>query len=745
MSAPELPGPGKRRSKKGCLTCRTRRKKCDETHDAQTGACQRCIQGAWTCAWPDPSEGRPTKRAREGSSEGASSERGGAPAGPSTAASSYPVASTSSAPAATFPHFPSTAASSSSPAANSHYAPPPPQTFAHPGPPAPPYFSLPVPPAAPTSFAPPALGPPPSFDPPPHPAPLPAFDASAFPAIPPPGGSDTSYAVPPFNLAAFSPFADLSHGLNGVDDFFQTLDLEIAGWDSLPTATASAAPSPAELPISSALAASEPSTLVDADDPDKIDSVDPTYNALNDAYLSSLAKPLRDVAVQRVYKTSTSSELNRNAAMAICLLYRIRAQQNQPKHDGDPTEAAAHERQLRAKADRYFQRALNHVHQQTIPLGAKLLALVDLYEHQFISVGAGAASFIRLLGEHFITELGRPLLDLSSVRDPETLLLAIFGWHDVVRCITSGKRRVLFTYTCLPGEPSAADSSVLVDDVNSVVCELPVLLGLPVGLMVCAAAISNLSAERDALPDEVVKAKAAAIETAIRGWRPPALSAHDLADSAKFLERISTGEMWRHAVIIYLYQSVWAHGPLSHVILAALQQILHIGARVLATYEPSSSMLPAPPPPTSAAAGTGVDSTSTSSTAAASSAAAPRPYPQAPLPTAATTTAFAESRSTSTSDEAAGAGSSSSVSTSTMAHLFSPLSRAIPFFLAGTCALLPSERALCVRGLQACGPLKGYVDDVAALERVWALQNDKGWLRDWREVLEEEKLAVAFM
>lgn len=330
------------------------------------------------------------------------------------------------------------------------------------------------------------------------------------------------------------------------------------------------------------------------------------------------------------------------------------------------------------------------------------------------------------------------------MRDPETLLLAIFGWHDVVRCITSGKRRVLFTYTCLPGEPSAANPSVLVDDVNSVLCELPVLLGLPVGLMLCAAAIANLSAERDALPDEVVKAKAAAIETAIRGWRPPALSAHDLADSAKFLERISTGEMWRHAIIIYLYQSVWAHGPVSHVILAALQQILHIGARVLTSYEPSSSMLPAPSTTTASAAAPGLGPDSTSTAAAAGSTAAPRPYPQAPLPTAATTTAFAESRSMSTSDEAAGAGSSS-VSTSTMAHLFSPLSRAIPFFLAGTCALLPSERALCVRGLQACGPLKGYVDDVAALERVWALQNDKGWLRDWREVLEEEKIAVAFM
>ncbi|BGP47012.1 hypothetical protein JCM10450v2_002864 [Rhodotorula kratochvilovae] len=687
MSTHELPGPGKRRSKAGCLTCRQRRKKCDETHaDDHGGACQRCIQGAWQCAWPPPREARPPKVFERGSKR---PRVDGAPSGDEQQATSAagPVASTSAQPYLPATSEQAVASSSSGLPAGFLAAAPPPTTAS---------FVPPVAPAPASTLA--------------QHAPLPAFDSAAFPAFPP-ADAATHFALPAYNAVSFNPFADLSHSLNGVDDFFQSLDLEIAGWDSLATASATAEPSPAGA-LGDPPPAPAVQLLADAGDNEKIGWVDPTYNALNDAYLGSLAKPLRDVAVQRVYKTVISNELGRNAAMAI---------QSQKKLCDNPVGEAVdaqQQAQLRAMADRYFQRALDHVHHETIPLGAKLLALVDLYEHQFISVGAGAAAFIRLLGEHFIQELGRPLLDLSSIRDPEKLLLAIFGWHDCIRCITSGKRRILFAFSYLPGEPTAPGSSVLIDDVNSVVCEMPVLLGLPVGLMLCAAAIANLSAERDALPDELVKAKATAIEAAVRGWRPPALSAHDLPDSAKYLERISTGEMWRHAIIIYLYQSVWRHGPISCVILAAVQQILQIGARVLHDYEPSPSMAPAAPD--------------------GANGSPPRPYPHVPLPTAATTTAFAEALSSS---DVPG----SSISARTMSTLFSPLSRAIPFFLAGTCALLPSERALCLRGLQACGPLKGYLDDIAALERVWQLQDETGWLRDWREVLEEEKMPVAFM
>lgn len=210
-------------------------------------------------------------------SDGGSSDRAGPVAGPSTGSSGYSVASTSAA----YPGGPFAPAASTSTA--SHFTPL--GSFASTAPPAPPFYlppptipSLPLPP--PPSFAAPSAGVSP-------PQPAPAFDAAAFPAIPQQSDAsapltatpDTgvSFSVPSFNLAAFSPFADLSHGLNGVDDFFQSLDLEIAAWDSLPTATGSAEPSPAEQPSITALgSAGAPPPPADADENERIDSVDPT-------------------------------------------------------------------------------------------------------------------------------------------------------------------------------------------------------------------------------------------------------------------------------------------------------------------------------------------------------------------------------------------------------------------------------------------------------------------------------------
>lgn len=37
------------RAKTGCFTCRARRKKCDETRDANTGGCQRCLKSGIEC------------------------------------------------------------------------------------------------------------------------------------------------------------------------------------------------------------------------------------------------------------------------------------------------------------------------------------------------------------------------------------------------------------------------------------------------------------------------------------------------------------------------------------------------------------------------------------------------------------------------------------------------------------------------------------------------------------------------
>jgi len=71
--------------------------------------------------------------------------------------------------------------------------------------------------------------------------------------------------------------------------------------------------------------------------------------------------------------------------------------------------------------------------------------------------------------------------------------------------------------------------------------------------------------------------------------------------------------------------------------------------------------------------------------------------------------------------------------------------RAVPWFLAGTCAQLPSDRALCRRGIEVCGRQQGYRDNVGALERIWEVTDDKGWTVDWRSLLQSEQRFVGWL
>lgn len=43
--------------------------------------------------------------------------------------------------------------------------------------------------------------------------------------------------------------------------------------------------------------------------------------------------------------------------------------------------------------------------------------------------------------------------------------------------------------------------------------------------------------------------------------------------------------------------------------------------------------------------------------------------------------------------------------------------RSVPWFLAGTVAITPSDREMCRKGLMGCGPQKGYKDNLEAIER----------------------------
>ncbi|GAA5945182.1 hypothetical protein JCM3775_003689 [Rhodotorula graminis] len=668
---------GKTRSKAGCLTCRQRRKKCDETHSKEHGgACQRCISGAWRCEWPAPPSAAPVRVFQRGAKVRAKQERLASLAVDGSVPPPGPVASTSTSASAPILAGPPQLDPLSSILPPSTHAPAPASTSI-----LPPTLSFPhlAPPTSAADVA----------------RPLSTHLAPPSAAHVPPGVMSHHLAISPFfqsgasatlSLPAFLPADEPGPERLEPDAFWQSVDSQFGVQFSAPPVPV---PSTSFPPVSSG----------------QEDTLDPAYDAFFVAHLCALDKPLRDAVISQIRSTIASSELCKHAALATTMLLRLHVLRDAPKEAGTPSVPGADEyevQRLRAKADEYYRRGLEHLSHQSIPITAKMLALFDLWLHQFITVGAEAASFLLLLGDVFALELGpRPSIQHSPINTPEQVIIAISAWEDCIRCATSPRRRPFFSFADLPGDPLSPSSSALRDSVNDVRSDIPALGYMPVGLLLCIAAIANLSVDMEALPDVVVKAKASAIERAVRGWRPlPPVAG---LDSAAFVEQVSTSEMWRHAIIIYLYQVGHRHGPMSAVLCAAVQQILKIGSPLLARFEPGriSDLATLSPSP------------STSSTSSPTSLVDP-----------------------STSEAC--------IASAAIA-LFAPMARAVPFFLAGTCAMTPVERRTCIAGLRACGEDRGYHDDMLALERIWERQRSDGWPKPWREVLDEEKLHVVFL
>ncbi|GAA5821762.1 hypothetical protein JCM11251_001011 [Rhodosporidiobolus azoricus] len=713
---------GKTRSRAGCLTCRQRKKKCDETRLPQhNGACERCYLASYECIWPQPPGLKPVrpftkgtriaKREAKQQGNGAGTITNGA----STVSALPGPTAGPSRPQQTFPHTSATPSSffpTASPALTTSQQPllsqqstllsfPPAST---------PHAASLAPPFAPTlaSSSAPSF---PSLSAAPIVA---ASSASAFLSLS--TAPTLAPAAPTSHLDfAFDPFAPYdmpgSNQNEELSSFFASLDSEFGNWKASSTGTTpNWGDSPGEAgpqgPLGSVDGLPDASSSLSTDaavpPPDGTtgedgEPLDPAYNEVNTDFFASLPKPVRDVVVSKIFKVAGKSVSSRNAGMAMAMLYRLRQLQKQ-QLSNDPTEAAAVAKQqerLLAAGNAFFQKSVDHLAVSEVPFEVKILATLDLLSYQFDVFGAAACHAIHLLAEFFISDaLGsQPMLQLDSSGDATSIILIAYAWTDVLRCLHQPKRRPLFAFPSLPGDSASSSSSTPWQAPSSIV---QAHLGLPLGLLLCIAAIANLSAEMDALPDEVVKAKAEAIERAIRDHRPPTPDAQDLADGGLFVEKVGTAEMWRHACIIFLHQAVYSHGPLQPAVLAATTQILTIGARLLHTHSAATTLID----------------------------------PSSDVPIPASVRAVQPTRTADPRKNVV---------------IASPVWRDGPWFLVGTCVTLPHDRMLVRRGLEQCGNIQAYKDDLAALEKIWAEVDEKGWLVDWRAFLQERRIFVEFM
>ncbi|GAA5911505.1 hypothetical protein JCM6882_000521 [Rhodosporidiobolus microsporus] len=566
-----------RRSKQGCLTCRQRKKKCDETRlPEHNGACGRCFIASYECEWPDPTQ-RPLRKFEKGA---------GRPQRPPSERWEASYAYAAAGGAATMPLFPSAA---------------------------------PVAPIAGSS----AVRPSPStpYQPPPHslnssapalvPYPVPSAPSSAPSYAPaPPLAFPSDFSLPSSSLfgAAFDPFSSIPSVMGdvGFNQFFASLDPEFGNLVPRSADTPALHSSPANGFGAGAatreageggeaefvlVAAAE---MVGSTETGEgvVEHLDPLYDEYSREYFSSLPKPVRDVICSKIFNAASSTVSNRSSAMAIVMLFRLRQVQSQRNSDDPALAAAAAEQEghLLLASTSYFNKALEHLQVTDVPLEAKMLAAYDLLGFQFERFGASACHGIRLLCESFITEAygPQPLLCFHPMTHIADIAVVCYAWSDILRHLHEPKHRPLYSYPSLPGDSASLTSAAPWQPPPST---LQYHRGLPFTLLLCIAAIGQLEFEKDALPDEMVKLKADYIEKTIREWVPGSPEVNELADASAYLDKVGSAEMWRHACIIFLHQAIHQHGPLHPVISSSARSILAVGSKLLRSSTAARSIL----------------------------------------------------------------------------------------------------------------------------------------------------------
>ncbi|GAA5897575.1 hypothetical protein JCM6882_003521 [Rhodosporidiobolus microsporus] len=662
------------RSKGGCITCKNRKKKCDETKLAEHGdSCERCFKSSYKCEWQAPPSQRPLKvfRSRAAAAQDAFNALG--PAGLSIAANlAYGAFLQNPTAVQTYAAMMEPSASvplPDAPPATSFSAP-----YPHPSLPS----LTPAPSFSDSSLAPATASNPPQLPPVSLPAPPSSLPAESFDAI----------------FSRNSAFGDL------FDDVSTATPPQPGDW-AAPTTVRPAVPSPAYFGMGGDLAVAVAAPSGTAALSDDAPELSPLYRVFTAGMCANMPPALVDLIADELAKLAASSSLGRHAGQAMVTLIRIhhlrqRARFVQPHH---AAAFARRQQELRDLGCHHFQKGLEHLSRDELPLPNRLLGCFDLLTYQFDQFGTEAAQAILFLGETFITqELGpRPRIHFSSA-DAVTDLLCPYAWLDAIQSMVTPKRRTLFSFSDLPGDSPVSTPTETPWKADE--DHFPPHPCLPITFMLCLVAIINLDVDRGGLTDDEVKRKANAIEQAARGWTPPSPKMEDLKDSGYFVEEMATVEMWRHAIIIFLYQVIHQHTPISRTITDSLHQILKLGVPLLHSHVGTSSML----------------DTDLSSALL--------------LPP--TEASLLSDPSTQDAEEWA------------KRYFGLQPCRDGAWFIAGTCATLPRDRDLCRRAILAAGPdAQGYKDNVAGLERIWH-EMDAGRWGDWRELLQREGMFVSW-
>lgn len=164
--------------------------------------------------------------------------------------------------------------------------------------------------------------------------------------------------------------------------------------------------------------------------------------------------------------------------------------------------------------------------------------------------------------------IGTAPLQFHKLRGPQTIDIQVFVWYDVFSSIAVS-RPTRLVYDCYV-EDLLRDNQ---KGPNRTGAGLEWVVGLPDALLMLTIQIINLRHSRYSSTERT--AQATKIEAALRDWK---VWPSPITNPTMRVQRMSAQEIWRHFVILYLYQAIYKASSSNQVVQQSVKQIVQLAS-----------------------------------------------------------------------------------------------------------------------------------------------------------------------
>ncbi|KAF8761173.1 hypothetical protein RHS01_01074 [Rhizoctonia solani] len=217
--------------------------------------------------------------------------------------------------------------------------------------------------------------------------------------------------------------------------------------------------------------------------------------------------------------------------------------------------------------------------QSTTTLDAQLAGISELLSFYYYAGDLGgyikymerAAPVVRQL-------VGAAPISIHKLYGFKTLDIRIFAWCDVCTAMTTSRPTHLL-YDCNADALLSRNQNG--PDPPSFDNGLEWLTGLPDAFSLLTIQILNLK-QKQISSTELI-ARAATIEAALRAWK---IWPTSTTNSMMKIQRISAQEIWRHSIILYLYQVIYKAAPNQEIVQQSVKQIIKLASTLRPGHNP---------------------------------------------------------------------------------------------------------------------------------------------------------------